>query len=168
MPRPAPLSVMTVKGISVSSTRQLTVGMMKELVRWGTPWKPSSRNGTSNSRFRSLWGAAGWAGVGSAGESGRRKRLCWHLLLNKPTSTTAVNKRQEQAESRQPASWPPLAHNPSGGGGGGSRSDGSSGSGTDGSSGSGGNSSSGTDGSSSSDSSSGREYQQVHQLETHP
>lgn len=31
--RAAPLSVRTVKGISVSSTRQLTVGMMKELVR---------------------------------------------------------------------------------------------------------------------------------------
>ena len=44
----------TVKGISVSSTRQLTVGMMKELERCGTPWKPSSRNGTSNSRFWSL------------------------------------------------------------------------------------------------------------------
>lgn len=55
----SPPSVMTVKGISVSSTRQLTVGIMKELVRWGTPWKPSSRKGTSNSRLRSLQAAKG-------------------------------------------------------------------------------------------------------------
>ena len=46
--------VMTVKGISVSSTRQFTVGMMKQDWRWGTPWNPSSRKGTSNSKFRSL------------------------------------------------------------------------------------------------------------------
>ena len=45
---------MTVKGISVSSTRQLTVGIMNEVERAGTPKKPSSRKGISNSRFRSL------------------------------------------------------------------------------------------------------------------
>lgn len=35
--RHAPPRVITVKGSSVSSTKQLTVGMMKELVRCGTP-----------------------------------------------------------------------------------------------------------------------------------
>jgi hypothetical protein len=42
-------SVMTVKGTSVSSTRQLTVGWTNDAARCGTPVKPSSRNGTSNS-----------------------------------------------------------------------------------------------------------------------
>lgn len=49
-----PVSVMTVKGISVSSTRQFTVGIMKAVEREGTPLKPSSRNGISNSKFKSL------------------------------------------------------------------------------------------------------------------
>jgi hypothetical protein len=40
-------------------TRQLTVGMTKAVERCGTPWKPSSRNGTSNSISRSLQQAAG-------------------------------------------------------------------------------------------------------------
>ena len=44
----------TVKGISTSSTRQLTVGMTKAVLRKGTPLKPNSRKGISNSRFRSL------------------------------------------------------------------------------------------------------------------
>ena len=47
-------SVMTVKGISMSSTRQLTVGMMKLVWRWGTPLNPRSLKGISNSRPRSL------------------------------------------------------------------------------------------------------------------
>ena len=38
-------------------TRQLTVGMTLLAVRWGTPLKPSSRNGISNSSSMSL-GAA--------------------------------------------------------------------------------------------------------------
>jgi hypothetical protein len=46
--------VIAVKGSSVSSTRQLTVGMMKQLDLAGTPKKPSSLKGTSNSRLRSL------------------------------------------------------------------------------------------------------------------
>ena len=45
---------MTVAGDSTSSTRQLTVGMTKAVDLWGTPWKPSSRNGISNSRLSSL------------------------------------------------------------------------------------------------------------------
>lgn len=80
----SPDSVSTVKGISVSSTRQLTVGMMKELVRCGTPWNPSSRNGTSNSRFRSLVRgdvvqAQGWGEGGSgSGSQGRAMALAVH------------------------------------------------------------------------------------------
>ena len=43
-----------VKGISMSSTRHVTVGITNAVVRCGTPWKPSSRNGISKSRSRSL------------------------------------------------------------------------------------------------------------------
>ena len=57
----SPPRVMTVNGISVSSTRQLTVGRMKLLERCGTPENPSSRNGISNSRLRSLQGVGGGA-----------------------------------------------------------------------------------------------------------
>lgn len=51
---PTSVRVMTVKGISVSSTRQLTVGSSFTAVLWGTPSKVSSRKGTSNSRSMSL------------------------------------------------------------------------------------------------------------------
>ena len=57
MPRHAPFSVSTVNGSSVSSTRQFTVGRMKDVARCGTPKKPSSRKGISNSRLSSLRGA---------------------------------------------------------------------------------------------------------------
>ena len=43
------LSVTTVNGGSVRCTRQFTVGCMNTLERCGTPWKPRSRYGMSNS-----------------------------------------------------------------------------------------------------------------------
>ena len=46
--------VMQVKGISVSSTKQLTVGISLTAVLCGTPSNISSRKGTSNSRSKSL------------------------------------------------------------------------------------------------------------------
>ena len=40
---------MIVKGISISSIKHDTVGITKDVVRWGTPLKPSSLKGISNS-----------------------------------------------------------------------------------------------------------------------
>mmetsp|Transcript_15989 Transcript_15989/g.64505 ORF Transcript_15989/g.64505 Transcript_15989/m.64505 type:complete len:304 (-) Transcript_15989:761-1672(-) len=43
----------TKKGVSISATRQCTVGWMSTISRCGTPWKPRSRYGMSNSKSTS-------------------------------------------------------------------------------------------------------------------
>ena len=86
----------TVKGISTSSTRQLTVGMTKAVLRKGTPLNPSSLKGISNSRFRSLQCGGqqtqqAWPSAGEISNSRFRSLQCGGQQTQKGVAVSKVH-----------------------------------------------------------------------------